>query len=373
MNLLESLARVIPGISLAETVFYHQDGLRFFRHSDAITSEADIPQAHKPDLFRKMHKMREQKDPFVWLSREEGMLGNRGGEEIRESDIFSESRNIVLLLRSHNDTDNKKDLFFLHFRGNLSNFGVSRADQVLSTENKTIIGFLLQRFLENARRQSLADHHISEIFNDQVLNLVTHNHQQKKEFDRLQRKYSALLLDHAVKRLNNLGEEYGTTFILTDDAKARIREFKGEQDIMVKVLEEAVTFSYNIYQKEKTNQIRIDDWALNFDKFRSIGSAEERLPEIDPREAKALDLLDKLELSSEKVLEHNLPLTSANVGHHCPTAISAPAITDALKKHRKRVVLVLHKYPERWPVIRNRFRPLKNLLQEVRYNDNIAV
>ena len=58
----------------------------------------------------------------------------------------------------------------------------------------------------------------------------------------------------------------------------------------------------------------------------------------------------------------NMDLTSANVSNAFATPISAPAISDALKKHRNKIITLMNKYPERWDIIRRDFRPVKNIL-----------
>jgi hypothetical protein len=93
-------------------------------------------------------------------------------------------------------------------------------------------------------------------------------------------------------------------------------------------------------------------------------SVRSERPRIDSKESRAIDLLDKLERSSVVVKQKNLPFTSANVGKLMPTPISAPAITDALKKNGRKVTELLNRYPDRWKTIREEFRPVINLLNK---------
>ncbi|MBL6950397.1 MAG: hypothetical protein ISR57_07110, partial [Bacteroidales bacterium] len=58
-------------------------------------------------------------------------------------------------------------------------------------------------------------------------------------------------------------------------------------------------------------------------------------------------------------------LTSVNVGKEFPTPISAPAITDALRKHKKRIIHLFDQYPEKWEIIRHEFRPIQNILNAI--------
>jgi len=62
------------------------------------------------------------------------------------------------------------------------------------------------------------------------------------------------------------------------------------------------------------------------------------------------------------VLNDRLPLTGKNVGSHCDKPISAPAISDALKKHRSEIIALFEQYPDQWPIIRKDFAPIRNIL-----------
>jgi len=80
--------------------------------------------------------------------------------------------------------------------------------------------------------------------------------------------------------------------------------------------------------------------------------------------SRTMELLDKLELASRKVLDNNLKLTSAHVGAHCPVPISAPAISDSIRTHKSRIIKLLYQHPQKWPVLREKFRPILRVMEE---------
>ena len=73
-------------------------------------------------------------------------------------------------------------------------------------------------------------------------------------------------------------------------------------------------------------------------------------------------LLDKLEEAAVRVVNNSEDLTGVNVGKACSRAISAPAISDALKKHKNKINTLLDEFPDRWKLIREEFKPLINIL-----------
>jgi len=85
-------------------------------------------------------------------------------------------------------------------------------------------------------------------------------------------------------------------------------------------------------------------------------------PVISIRYERTLMLLDRYEDSAKKVTQAKLSLTGVNLGKYCDPPVSPAAISDALKKHSKKITTLFAKYPNRWSLIRQEFRPVKNLV-----------
>jgi len=69
-----------------------------------------------------------------------------------------------------------------------------------------------------------------------------------------------------------------------------------------------------------------------------------------------------MENAALNVKSKNKMLTSSNLGNEFPTPITPPAISDALKKHRTKILFLFKEYPHRWEIIRSEFRPIQNIL-----------
>jgi hypothetical protein len=76
-----------------------------------------------------------------------------------------------------------------------------------------------------------------------------------------------------------------------------------------------------------------------------------------------------LEEAANIVLKQKKPLIGTNVGKAFEKPITAPAISDALKNHRKTIKDLINENPQRWTLIRNEFKPLINLLT-IRFADD---
>ena len=83
---------------------------------------------------------------------------------------------------------------------------------------------------------------------------------------------------------------------------------------------------------------------------------------INDRYAKTKEYLDRYEKAAEQILKDRLSLTGMNLGTYCSPKITPAAISDNIKKHRSKIVTLLHRYNEKWPIIRENYRPIRKLL-----------
>lgn len=72
-------------------------------------------------------------------------------------------------------------------------------------------------------------------------------------------------------------------------------------------------------------------------------------------------LLDKYEASARIAQQNGFVVNGKTIAEHLQPAISPPAITDAMKKNRKTIGLLLEQYPEKWPLLRKFLKPVKEL------------
>jgi hypothetical protein len=110
--------------------------------------------------------------------------------------------------------------------------------------------------------------------------------------------------------------------------------------------------------------LKIEDYFLHpyfsIEKSSNINIGIEAIE--DSRYIKTIQMLNKLENAANKVQSNGKSLSGSNLGHAMSTPISAPAISDALKKHKNKIQSLCNKYPDEWTLIRKAFRPVINIL-----------
>jgi hypothetical protein len=76
---------------------------------------------------------------------------------------------------------------------------------------------------------------------------------------------------------------------------------------------------------------------------------------------KTMFYLDKYEAAAKVIKSKGLRVTGLNIGENCYPRVSPAAISDILKKHQKKIVVLFGRYPEKWSIVRNHFKPIAKI------------
>ncbi len=124
-----------------------------------------------------------------------------------------------------------------------------------------------------------------------------------------------------------------------------------------------------------TSDILIDDFHILMNEKEEIKQKEvinQNVKSVPAKYNKTFLLLEKLENAALNVKSKNLLLTGVNIGNEFPTPVTPPAISDALKKHRQKIIFLFNEYPSRWETIRKEFRPVQNILNVKPFPDQLS-
>jgi hypothetical protein len=233
------------------------------------------------------------------------------------------------------------------------------SELALTTENKTLIANMMSNYILQLRT----------LYNQQLDNTRFLHEQFRYTEQQLKQLYQKNESSRDIRgdmigqfcelRLSEFSNTYGIDFELSISSH---KELSGRNIGLMQVddiLFSAVNRLKAMFPLEK--RLVIEPWHLMFETDLSENPIETSSMN-DVRFSRTLDLLNKLEEAGKRVKKLHLKLTGTNVGMHCETPISAPAITDALRKHSNRIVKLMNLYPDRWSLLRTYFRPLQNLL-----------
>ncbi|MDZ7740831.1 MAG: hypothetical protein U5Q03_03550 [Bacteroidota bacterium] len=365
-NNLESFIRHahhwVPGIDKMIAVYYDEktDSMQG-RLVSGTAAERKTEVLNVLDSRDVTGRMRIDQSRFNWYNRDD-LPFDLEKKSRREASIFSELDNIVLLLRFRNTSDKLNDLLFIYFNRNFGSFGLSNATKRLSTDNKQIIATLLYNSFNTQIYQNKQDREVLQNIRSHTNALMGEVEKLKRDLQRTRSDYGESLVNLCMEYIRTFSTENNRNYLLGEEAKNKIKTFKGNIKYLSAIIRESIIFAENIHAGDDFDEILIKDYHINLDNYDTESVDEKQSGETGDKYTRTTHLLDKLENAARTVIGRRQSLTSGNVGEACPTPITAPAITDALKKHRNKILHLFNAYPEKWEIIRREFRPVRNLI-----------
>ncbi|NTW34107.1 MAG: hypothetical protein HGB12_16065 [Bacteroidetes bacterium] len=365
LNVLDKAHSMLPGIEKIIAIYFNPE-TNSIKAKCAVEDNEEgktIEELSIEDSDGIIDKLRIKNSYFNWYQRDETPFEVKQKKKQVQMSVFNELDNIVLCLGYFNEHDKKNDLLFFYFNKDRSNFGVSESDKFLTPTNKKIIGFMLYNSIKTIVESANKDIVILKTYNESTKSLVKRYSQTKEELLKARNSYGLSLIDLCKMYLKELGnKETRYNYIFSEDALNRIKAFQGDITELKNIIQKAVDYVSNLYFDSNEQDIYISEDYLNFETLCGGIAVKPQETQLFDKYSKTINLLEKLEKAARNVVAQSMNLTSANVGNACSTPISAPAISDAVKKHKNKIIFLLNKYPDRWKLIRSDFRPVKNVL-----------
>lgn len=314
-----------------------------------------------PEQAGLIDRFRSMKTSVAWFKRGDIPFDYSSVRKI-QIDVFDELENTVLMIGIDNPYDHKKDLIFCYLNPEIGINNMNKSGSVLSVEQKELLGTILFNAIQSIKSDLIKDREVLKQMNSTTRNIIQKYKHLEEKLSETKVKYGQNLLELSERYLADLIKNHPYSSIaISDSAKNMIREFDGDLDLLKKRLKEAVSYVISLEHGSGSKKLILDDIHLDLTP-EPVEIVVEEVKTIDIQYGKTIQLLDKLELGAERVQRSNKEITSLLVGMALDQPISAPAISDALKKHRNKILFLLNQYPERWNLIRNEFKPLLNII-----------
>lgn len=317
----------------------------------------------KPENMVMIQKFRTENHQFAWIKKDD-LPFEFPPQPLSLPTIFTELDNVILVLRFKNDVDNLNDLLLIYFNQNLGNFGLNKADKVLTADQKIIIGHLLYYQFKSFLLLNLSNRTLLSTLNNGVRAVIGENLSLKEQLNQIKYSYGENMVNVSLQYLQEFSKECDKTYVLTEEAINKIREFKGNLKHLPVILKNAIAFTENLLLLREEEIVNIQSYSLDFDSYQVIEKTEQFARKIDSRQSRAMQFLDKLEMAALGLKNKNIAIISSKVGQAMVPSISAPAITESLGKNRALIKQLIEKYPDKWETIRKDFKPLANQLRK---------
>lgn len=354
-SLLSNGSAMFPGADKLLAVYYNSETLGLI--GKELLFNATPPTLNlQISIDQSILNFRKQRPRSTWLKNFE--IGESANSSKTQLNIHSEYDNHVLLIRFPNSPDGFNDLLFVFFRNEDQIFQFSGNPQKLSTSIKDAVANILVRSLDVFRNQIEGDAAIfklisqsdalNDVESDSLKNqLISKEEEQIAHFKSLAEFVSAPFVNRS-----------GYLFKWSEDCILKMIKLQLPFTDLIAVLENALTIVIN--RSAKTGSlIEINENDLIIEGHKKI---ETNAPIVSIRYERTYQLLDRYEEAAKRVVTEKIPLTGANLGKYCKPSVSPAAISDALKKHGKKIMTLFDQEPNRWSLLRNEFRPVKNIM-----------
>jgi hypothetical protein len=363
--ILKLLPNLLPGIEKVVAVYWSPEKNNLvstiLKNDNGEYSEDAF---HVSDSTSILTRLRSDNAPYSWLRIEDLPFDIKPKEKI-QLNIFNELNNNILLIRIKNVFDDHNDLFFFYFNQDFSNFGTVSPKKILSTDNKTIIAHLIRNSILAQLNIHQDDKELFATLNENTFNILSDANDLRKKVSDLNEKLQDGIIYLCYSYLSEISGNNLRTYQLSESGVCKLKGFQGDIENLKIILEKAAKYADAMVPERTNEAVIISDFHLFFDieKEQKVTEATvEHIGEVPVKYAKTFILLDRMEHAAEQLKSQNKVLTSSNLGNEFPKPISPPAITDALKKHKSKILYLFKEYPNRWPVIRKEFRPVQNIL-----------
>jgi hypothetical protein len=354
---------LIPGFSKAYGFFYHpvnkEISVNFITEDEDKIQELKIENS---ELRETIQQLRRNKSSIEWVEESQLPFERSSNFQIQR-EVFDEYRNYVLLLRISEGADQNRDLLYLFFKPDASNFGLKSADNKLSTEHKSIIATLIHRSLllfQEQRRQLIKEREqFRADFGQLTEQFQTLSRENNISHQRLQGQIGQYIIELLQKEATKMGFHLQMSL----EASSFIQQYQGSISSIPNAAKQAVQMAQRTQRPSEGSLLKMEDFLLKIHFSEQIPPINIGLESIaDSRFIKTIQLLNRLENAAKKVQSEGKSLSGTNIGLAMDVPISAPAISDALRKHQKKIQNLCIEYPQEWTLIKKSFKPIQNVL-----------
>jgi len=359
-HLCNSIPQLFPQCKKYSACWTNRIGQTIISHISDKSSLQHLVQPGDKEIqsllpFRQSDKRKQ------WITEDEDPLQVRNST-IVQLDLSKELERNILLLTFSSPFTNLRDVILLYLDSSISQFGITRNNRGLRQEDRMIISSLIVQACDTLISIQSQDQQLFAPLSTMKSHLQHEMQTLQNELDNKDRTLAKGLEDYTDHILEKLAKRFKIEIKLTKRAYDKIGQFDGKFADLELSLQESVSIAVNsciIWE----NEIILDESDLFLRK--ELATNKEVLKDSSPavgRLTKTHQLLDKYEEAARQAQRGGDPIIGRIIGNYCNPSISNAAITDSLNNHKDRIWELMAKYPEKWPIIRNNFRSIINLI-----------
>jgi len=365
ISALEHAIHLLPGLNRVDLIWLNPESNELALNSISSTEEYPLPlEILSKEQKTEILKFRKSIKSMAWVEASE--LPYDENRLRSDMNLFDEALKSILCLGFPSDMDGHANVFVFYFRKDTSEFGPVSKESLLDTNQKKIMGPLIYNSLKTILSHHEENRNTMMDYNRNI-GLMVQSLQQKlskaEKKNALIEGYLNQALEGIVKSLSAKGDHIK----LSEEVKESLRPHIANRDLVKDIIMEAITFIKTLHFGIPIAEFTItNDHLRHFDQYIEKPEAKhEQANNKYDTQTKTYQFLDALEQAAFKVSQQGGKLTSVRVGALLEQPVTAAAISDKLKNHSRKILLLLKQYPDNWSLIRNRFRPIINIQEKL--------
>jgi hypothetical protein len=364
LEYMQYSVNLVPGFQQAIGFFYHP----IHKQTEAVilnkTSNL-IKKISQNDaiISHEINSLRYSKVKYEWVDKSLIPFEQNNDKHIQKK-VFDELDYYILLLRVDSTYDNQKDLLYIYFKPDASNFGLKSLDSNLNPTQKGIIASLVVNSFAIFHQQRIRFQNENNLLrnDNRILGEQFNSIQLKSKIESANTKNK--IYQYIVECLNSESKKLNVNLKLSSESQDYLKSYDGKISSIDNSAKQAIKMAYRSQLTPEDGILKIEDYHLRayFEKEDMITESIGIESLSDSRFHRTIQLLNRLESAAKKVQANGNSLTGSAVGQAMDNPISAPAISDALKKHKNKIQTLCKDFPEEWLTIRKSFKPIMNAL-----------
>ena len=359
------LNETIPGLESVIITTLDPKGNLWKTDSEFIDGRNEMLERESAE-YNKFANLLIEKAPWEWLFYRELFTSTIPSISAQLS-IDDEINRRVLAIRLRPEKSKLNMMVFLTYPELYSFSMKGTKPGPLSNDQKSLVGFNLYHFINSLIHNSWTTiyegYDQSAYITGMGLTIEKlHNQLKVKEEDQNNRDIEWLKVF-----INELSVQDGIDYYVEESVWKYLLDLKKDPGYLLKLLRLAIANAKQMFISKAfyPTPFIISNWHLL--NIQLADEQEESISTPAPafivsRKERVIAYLEKYEVAAVKLVRLLRPVTGANLGDFLEPAISASAISEFLKKYADILYTLFNESPEKWPTLRNHFKPLQQII-----------
>jgi hypothetical protein len=277
-------------------------------------------------------------------------------KELKQMKLEDEDKNSWLVLKTKSSLSSAFDIVLLRIN-NSNTFGVNHKLKNYNTTQKALIANLInsnfQHFInitnDNYKALSLMNKSLNQL--NEIVSVKNINNELSDK------KYREIFIQYIEQTINKTSNKLGFKIIYNEEFIDSVINSKFDLSQIENTIKQSIYICINSNIQNKRNIELKPEHLIWPSKTLSNLS-------VKHRDNSLVELLDRYEVATTKAYNQGLKIIGNTVGECCQPSVSAASISFNLKKYENKIFNLLEENQEQWLMLRNQFKPIKNILNK---------